>query len=618
MSITGVKRWGVDYWLDVCFYIRVIKKGVTMPKKIWRKKFKWLVAGAVGMVVLCAMTQYFASPQKVSAVGCPDVKIIFARGSGAERWNNDDYRAFESALTEKLELIDINYEFEDLGYPAVGIGADNLWTAVGAYFSGGNSYEFGASVDEGVRNLIAKVNGECENTRYVLAGYSQGAMVVAKALPSLDASRIIYVATFGDPKIYLPEGKSVLSVMTNGKNGLHLGVIPPACKNENLSNYRAYVPDCYAYEGLLGSQRPYQPEGFYDKLGTWCNRQDIFCSSYYSVSNHTSYVSDKLYEDASKMIFAKITSALDVENKYVSPHDTAILIDSTGSMSSLIWQYKNEALRLAEKTLSAGGRVALYDYRDLKESYAPVEHCNFETCTLEKIVEELDKIVVDGGDDTPESLLSASFTTMNKLSWKYGSTKSVVVLTDAGFHSPDIDGTTFADVVALSKSIDPVNFYVITTPDILSGYTELALATGGMVATTVDDLSVLTDTILARFDSLPRVEELPVVDDAVILDDELPELTVTAIDNNLDGSVTVRFVNSGVRVLVGLNNAMLGVVESDFVTISDLDRNLVNNLRLVPLSENRRGEAVDVKIGALPSADAQVLIPRAPDTGIIK
>lgn len=522
----------------------------------------------------------------VDAVNCPPLKIIFVRGSGAPLNTSSDYLDFKSNLEERLNLVDLEYQFVDLDYPAVGV--DNVGTATGAYFGAGDSYEFGESVSDGKNKLIRMVNDSCPDTKYVLAGYSQGAMVISGALSSLNANKIIYAATFGDPKIYLPEGK---------------GIMPAACKNQNLSNYRIYVPDCYAYEGLLGSYRPYQPEVYVDKLGTWCNKSDIFCSSYYSINSHTSYVRDKLYADASKLIFAKVTKAFGIRNDYVSEHDTAILIDSTGSMAGLIEKYKAEALRLAKKTFDAGGRVALYDYRDLNDPYQPVEHCNFTTCTLEVVERELDSIEVGGGGDTAESLLSSSYTMMQKLEWKYGATKSVVVLTDAGYHSPDIDGKTFADVVNMSKSIDPVNFYIITTPELVDYYDTLANATGGMAVITADDLTYLTDYIMERYDSLPRVEES---EDG----GELPEIVITNIDDSFGDTVTVDFNNSGTSALVILNDYVLGVTGENSVIVSGLDRNVTNTLRLVPLSETRRGEAVEINFG-------NSLVPKAPDTGQI-
>ena len=399
---------------------------------------------------------------------------------------------FINSNQSKLKTSNLAYEFDDLDYPAIGVGADNLQVLIGAYFGGGDSYEFGDSVNQGANRLINIINNDtCINTKYVIAGYSQGALAVMKGLDSIKPEKLVYAATFGDPKIYLPEGK---------------GAIPAACRGDNLSEYRIYVPDCRAYTGLLGAKTPYITPALSGKVGTWCNKFDIFCSSHFSISSHTSYDTDNLYEDASRLIFSKVAAEFNFKNAYTSPHDTAILIDSTGSMGDYIAKYKSEALRLATKTLDAGGRVALYDYRDLKDPYTPVKRCGFDTCTLETFKQGLNQIgASDGGEDEPESLLSASFHVMKNESWQLGSTKSLVILTDASYHSPDYDGTTFYDVKALSKQIDPVNFYIITTKSHLADYESLAKATDGAVVTTSSNLTLLTDTIMERYDSLPRV-----------------------------------------------------------------------------------------------------------------
>lgn len=561
------------------------------------------------LVVALALVGSALPRLSVQAESCPDVRIIFARGSGGERWADQNYLEYKNTIESKLVTTDLNYEFVDLDYPAVGVGADNLSVTVGALFGAGDAYEFGDSVNAGVKNLAKMVNSaNCPGTKYVVGGYSQGAMVVSKALGSLNADRIIYAATFGDPKIYLPEGK---------------GLMPAACRGENLSDYRMYVPDCQAYKGLLGSYIPYEPEVLAGKVGTWCNRRDIFCSSRLSISDHVGYVADNLYEDASRVIFDKITKTFGIENKVSSPHDTAFLIDSTGSMKSMIDSYKAEALRLATETLSSGGRVALYDYRDLDDPYTPVEHCNFETCTLEVFENELATIRADGGGDTPESLLSASFHTMQSLNWKYGATKSLVVLTDANFLSPDRDGMTFDEVVQLSKTIDPVNFYIITKSAYGSYYEELADRTDGLVVTNFDELSLLTDYIIERYDTLPKVEESePLVQPGL----EIKE--VTAVD---DG-VRIKFETDGTRTLAALNDMVLGITEENEITISGLDIATENILRLVPLGDDVRGESVEVDLagygGIIERNDntnssgitvvlngAEIILPKAPNTG---
>ena len=535
--------------------------------------------------------------ETVSAESCPDLKIIFARGSGGERWNDQNYLEFKARIEEKLPTAGLSYEFLDLDYPAVGVGADNLDVAIGAFFGAGDAYEFGNSVDAGVQELTKIVNYGCAKTKYVIGGYSQGAMVVSKALPNLNADRIIYAATFGDPKIYLPEGA---------------GLVPAACAGRNLSDYRAYVPDCRAYKGLLGSYKPYQPEEFLGKLGAWCNKYDIFCSSYYSISSHTSYVADDLYEDASRVIASKVALAFSIDSEYASPHDTAILIDSTDSMGWLIDQFREEAVRLANETFAVGGRVALYDYRDLADPYEPVARCTFETCTAENFGEYLNSIVLEGGGDIPESMLSASLKVMNELSWRRGATKSLVVLTDAAFLSPDRDGTTMWDVIELSKRIDPVNLYIVTDETIAEmnpAMSELAEATGGMVVTDFGNLNILTERIMERYDSLPVVEEeagdlkpLPAIDDVQIYE-------------NGDG-IKIDFKNTGTKAIVILNDAILGITEEQSITLASLNHGVTNELVLVPVDDSRRGERTVINISV--EATSDIVVPKVPDTGITR
>lgn len=551
-------------------------------------------------LIIALAVIFSASGAKASVVAenCPDLRVVFARGSGGERWNTDDYFEFKNTLESKLETVDLDYEFIDLDYPAAAIGMKHLGTTIGAYVGAGESYEFGESVKTGAQNLSKLVNNSCPGTKYVVGGYSQGAMVVSKALPSLNADKLIYVATFGDPKIYLPEGE---------------GLIPAACRGENLSDYRAYVPDCQAYKGLLGANIPYEPAELAGKVGTWCNRRDVFCSSRFGISDHLEYISDGLYEDASKVMFNKITQTFGLENTVSSPHDTVILIDSTGSMSGLIDAYKAEALRLAEQTLDAGGRVALYDYRDLNDPYQPVEHCNFETCDLDMFRSGLENITANGGGDEQESMLSAAFTTMKTLKWKKGATKSMVVLTDAGFLSPDRDGITTSDVIELSREIDPVNFYIITEPGLAETYRELADKTDGKVVTDLGELELLTNYILERDDNLPPVEE----------NSEHVTYTIEITDaiRQDDGSFLIKFENSGTQALVVLNDTIMGITNQNELIIGELNSEVENVLALVPLAEEVRGEAAEVKLvmnsnnNVVKKTNEEMILPKAPNTG---
>ena len=437
-------------------------------------------------------------PPSANASGCDDLKFIFARGSG-EQLNGDSATAWRQEITNQFHSSGLSYSFYELGsaaqsghqYPAVAVSgsSEGILTMLGALFSGGAAYDFGDSVDAGVNELkayISSVHASCPTTKFVLGGYSQGAMVISRTLPDLDPDQIIYAATFGDPKLYLPEGA---------------GLPAAACLGRGYSSYRVYVPDCQAYFGVLGGYQPYQPAGYTGKLGTWCNQDDIMCSSGWSLSDHTAYVSESLYYDAAVKIRAAAAAtfpdAWQIASTATSPHDLVILLDVTGSMRPVLETYRAEARRLASEVYQAGGRVALYGYLDLYYDGPPRLFCDF-SCTQAELETTLDSIVFSGGGDAPESALSAALTAMNTLKWRPGATKTIVLLTDETYLSPDRDGVTLSEVVQRSLEIDPVNIYVITeNAETAAAYSELARLTNGQVYT-LDQRAEATDDILSR------------------------------------------------------------------------------------------------------------------------
>lgn len=470
--------------------VKTKRKGV-----MWLQKIKYFL-----VTVLVSTTMI--PIQGASAASCNDLEIIFVRGSGSA-FRGEDYVEFENSMNNALSGTSLKYAFYELGesthggaqYPAAGIGVDS-WdsfaTTVGAYVSAGEAYAFGESVNQGVQELTSYIKESCASTKFILAGYSQGGMVISKALPSINSDRIIYAATFGDPKLYLPEGF--------GRN-------PDACQGKNLSDYRAYVPDCKTAEGILGGYNPYRPHEFIGKLGAWCANKDIMCGSSWELldlfAGHVSYAPDHIYQAAAYTIAGKIAAYFPTGNikiskdTNVSTHDTAILIDSTGSMGGLIDTYKEEAKRLAKRTLESGGRIALYEYRDLSDPFETIQHCDF-TCDYDTFVSKLNEIRADGGGDTPESALSGLMHVMNTLKWQQGATKSIVLLTDAGYHLTDYDGTTLADVTKRSLEIDPVNIYTVTPSSVMSGYAELVKSTNGASFNSAENLEISTTTIMER------------------------------------------------------------------------------------------------------------------------
>ena len=462
------------------------------------------------MSTFCAVAFIFAPYNHVisaSAEACKDVEFIFARGSGAPLGGADN-TAWVGSLEPMIRESSLSYNFYELGttsyhnakYPAIGIGFDDAKTIMNtasAIFTATHLGEFSKSVDTGVKELVGRikdVSSRCANTKFVIGGYSQGAIVVSYALSQLDPDRLIFATTFGDPVNYLPEGE---------------GINPPACRGVWYSDYRIYAPNCKAHAGLLGANKPYAPKGFSGKIGVWCTYDDIFCSNRVNlkdpIGDHISYISYGLYPEAAKTIREKITlvypEAFKTETASDISRDAAILIDSSGSMEAMIEKFKATALDIAKETLNGGGNVAVFEYRDLADPFEPRLLVDFGSnyTEVERIV---NNIKTSGGGDIPESALSASLHVMNTLKWHKNATKTIILLTDASYHSPDLDKVTLPQVIQRSLEIDPVNIYAITPNSTLKdSYEELTSKTGGKSLLLGDDSNIdnlIRTTILDR------------------------------------------------------------------------------------------------------------------------
>lgn len=461
--------------------------------------YKIFLCGVIAFTPLVSFT-----PSSAYVFSCDDVRFIFARGSGSNLGAADE-SAWRASLDKMFKGTKLKYGFYELGtdeqnghkYPAAAINgsASGFFNLIGAAIGGGDSFAYGDSVNEGVAELqsyIENINKSCPYTKFVVGGYSQGAQVVSKAISRslIPTDNLIYAATFGDPKIYLPEGMP------------RQGTVPEACLGQNLSNYRIYAPNCRDYDGILGSHKPYQPHQYYDKVGIWCHNDDIMCSMKSNLDDHLSYVSNNLYLHASYIIANKVAEAFPAETtsgantNIKANQDTVIMFDTTESMASMIDSYKEEALKLARETFAKGGHVALVEYRDLHDPFIPVIHCDLDTCTLHDFEYKLAGLQAYGGGDSPESYLSCVYYALNNLNWHQGANKTIIGISDAGFHDPDRNGVTKEMVIARTLEIDPVNLYMITSE--ADEYAEITTATNGAVFSSADEYSTSTQYILER------------------------------------------------------------------------------------------------------------------------
>ena len=250
----------------------VCKKPKSKPK-IPQKTPRFLYFSSALAVCITSLTPLASVNSK--AVECKDIQAVFARGSGEKAQTNINYQKFKGNLVGVLKTANKTHDFYDLGesnrygyqYPAVSV--ESLKAVTDTYFNAGKNDYFNHSVTTGIREMHAlyrDITKRCPNTKFILGGYSQGAIVMSHAIRTLDPEKIIYLSTFGDPKLHLSEGE--------GKD--------KPCYHGIHSDYRINVPDCNVEHGILGAQKPYLPNAkFSGKIGTWCNSGDFMCGSFF-------------------------------------------------------------------------------------------------------------------------------------------------------------------------------------------------------------------------------------------------------------------------------------------------------------------------------------------------
>jgi cutinase len=163
------------------------------------------IARAAGVAVVTALAVLTAPTgiPSASAEPCPDVEVVFARGTGEPPGGGGVGQAFVDSLREQV------------GGKSVGVYAVN-YLASGDF---ADKIEFANTVVDGIRdesNHVQSMATSCPNTRMVLGGYSQGAAVtgfvtsdavppgvatlaVPPPMPPGVASHVAAVTLFGTP-----------------------------------------------------------------------------------------------------------------------------------------------------------------------------------------------------------------------------------------------------------------------------------------------------------------------------------------------------------------------------------------------------------------------------------
>jgi cutinase len=164
------------------------------------------IGRVLGLALAVAASALLSTPIGVptaSAEPCPDIEVVFARGTGEPPGAGGVGQAFVDSLRSQV------------GNRSVGVYAVN-YPASGDFADG---VAFAGTVVDGIRdesNHVQSMATTCPNTRMVLGGYSQGAAVtgfttadavppgvpalaVPAPMPPEVAGHVVAVALFGKP-----------------------------------------------------------------------------------------------------------------------------------------------------------------------------------------------------------------------------------------------------------------------------------------------------------------------------------------------------------------------------------------------------------------------------------
>lgn len=299
----------------------------------------------------------------------------------------------------------------------------------------------------------------CPVPKFILIGYSQGAMVARQvAVATKDLGLVAGVFLAGDP--YQKARATGVHGTGAGGNGI----------------YRT------SYPGMESTFDKYYSSGSY-KVASVCHEFDPVCFSgndedvfadplhhaphlnYYSPGvmwQLTDSIPDTVTE-VDKFAEAIIEVVRDVRSSTPVPtgpyvrsvaKDTVFAIDTTGSMYGLIYEARVAAAALASRLVSADGRsrVGLVEYRDHGDDFVARTVVPLGR-DLDAFQSALDGLYPDGGGDTPEAVYSGIAEAL-RAPWNPVAARSIVVMGDAPAHNPEpVTGFTYEMVMQAMKGV---------------------------------------------------------------------------------------------------------------------------------------------------------------------
>ncbi len=198
------------------------------------------------LIVAVATTSAVVSQPLNSPVGhadpCPDVEVVFARGTGQDAGVGEVGQAFVDSLGSQIN--GRSMAVYPVNYPATG--------------------DFASSALTGADDVVAHVNdmmGRCPGTRLVLGGFSQGAGVMdlaTRALPPQAIDHVAAIAIFGNPT----------SERAGNFTGVVFSSIGPPYAAKTIDMCADGDPACSSAGGNLRAHGSYVQSGMTDQAAT--------------------------------------------------------------------------------------------------------------------------------------------------------------------------------------------------------------------------------------------------------------------------------------------------------------------------------------------------------------
>ncbi len=513
------------------------------------KKINKLFLGS--LLILFMLIGYNPIRSDAASPMCSDILVVFARGSSQPSLQPNDpnfkenIKGLKEAFKffgeldariapwiskEKINLANFEGKYDPNGYTAAsafnfdsiteGDVPNALQEKLGVE---GNDYI--NSVNSGVTELtgfLSDRSSQCPRQQIVLGGYSQGAHVIGEAINKLSVdvlNHINYVALFGDPKLNVGfDVQDYQGALIDTSAKTIDDILDSTQFGDVFDQPKApWVRGDVGWKSIgggLGARTPYIPDLLTGRVGSWCDYQDAICNGDLSKipttqAGHTSYP-DRWIGQAANEISEHLSSAFPaytgaIKTAKWEPHyakdgvtDVVIVIDTTGSMSSIIAQVKTNAMSIVDRIFSANQykspRVGLVEFRDQDSEFVAKTTVEL-TSDKDSVIDAIANLQTGDGGDDPESWYSGIMQGYNQ-PWRKGARKIMYFIADTEPKDPEPNtGFTAHDVTQRALEIDPVQIYPIwfngfvatkNQDSFQKAANKLAIETGGRLIKTPD------------------------------------------------------------------------------------------------------------------------------------